>query len=69
MYQQVYVVYFRSGIIKDMKIDPRDKWRKVISLKLDTRGLVGGLSTSSIYRDLRIQNSHIWILAHDDLND
>ena len=76
MYQRVYEVYFTSGIIKDMKIDPRNKCRKVVSLKLDTRldisiyqGLMRKLDTNLIYWDLRIQNSHFWISAHDDLND
>ena len=42
MYHQMCEVYFTSGIIKDMKIDSRNKWRKIVSLKLDT----------SIYREL-----------------
>ena len=25
-----------SGFIKDMKVDPRNKWKKAISLSLDT---------------------------------
>ena len=33
------------------------------------RGLMKKLNTSSIYRDLWIQNSQIWISAHDDLDD
>ena len=72
MYQQVCEIYFTSGIIKDKKFDPRNKWRKVVSLKLDTscyQGLMRELGTSSIYQDLRIQNSQFWILAHDDLNN
>ena len=56
MYQEVREVYFTSGIIKVMKIDPRNKSRKVISVKLDTRldtsiyqGLMRELDTNSIY--------------------
>ena len=36
MYQEVLCSATSSGIIKDMKIDPRNKWRKAGSLKLDT---------------------------------
>ena len=76
MYRQVCEVYFTSGIIKGMKFDPKNKWRKVVSLKLDTRldtsiywWLIKKLDTSSIYQELWFQNSQIWNLAHDDLND
>ena len=30
MYQKVCEVYFTSGIIKDMKIEPKNKWKKLI---------------------------------------
>ena len=30
MYQEVCYSNISSGIIKDMKFDPRNKWRKVI---------------------------------------
>ena len=46
MYQQACEAYFTSGIIKDIKIDPRNKWRKAVSLKLDTS------FDTSIYLDL-----------------
>ena len=37
MYQEVCCSNISSGIIKDMKVDPRNKWRKaVVSLNLDT---------------------------------
>ena len=44
----MYEVYFTSGIIKDMKIDLRNKWRKIVSLKLGTsiyQGLMKELNT------------------------
>ena len=63
MYQQICEVYFTSDIIKDMKIDPRNKWTKVVSLKLDTRldtsiyrGLMKKLDTSSTYWTNEFQN-------------
>ena len=75
MYQEVCKVYILRGIIKDMKIDSKNKWRKVDSVILDTKldtsiyqDLMKKLNTSSIYRDLRFQNSQIWNLAHDDLD-
>ena len=46
MYQEVCKVYIIGGIIKDIKIEPRNKWRKTDLVILDT-----GLDTS-IYRDL-----------------
>ena len=76
MYHQVCEVYFTSDFIKDMKIDLRNKWRKAISLKLNNRldtrcyrGLMRELDTSSIYQDLQIRNSQIWISAHDDFDE
>jgi len=36
MYQEVYYSNISSDNIKDMKFDPRNKWRKVVSLKLNT---------------------------------
>ena len=36
MYQEVCKVYILSGIIKDKKIDPKNKWRKAISVIFDT---------------------------------
>ena len=36
MYQEVCKVFILSGIIKDMKIDPKNKWRKIVSTSLDT---------------------------------
>ena len=36
MYQEVCYSNISSGIIKDMKDGPRNKWRKTISLSLDT---------------------------------
>ena len=75
MYQEVCKVYILRGIIKDMKIDSKNKWRKVDSVILDTKldtsiyqDLMKKLNTSSIYQDLRFQNSQIWNLAHDDLD-
>ena len=75
MYEEVCKVYILRGIIKDMKIDSKNKWRKVDSVILDTKldtsiyqDLMKKLNTSSIYRDLRFQNSQIWNLAHDDLD-
>ena len=75
MYQEVCKVYILRGIIKDMKTDSKNKWRKVDSVilntKLDTsiyQDLMKKLNISSIYRDLRFQNSQIWNLAHDDLD-
>ena len=63
MYQQVCKVYFTNCVIKNMKIDPRNKWKKFISLNLDTsiyQGLMKKLDISSIYRDLQVQKSQIW---------
>ena len=71
MYQEVCKVYIVSGIIKDMKIDLRKKWKKVVSVFLDTNiywDLINKLDTSLIYRNLQFHNSQIWILAHDDLD-
>ena len=36
MYQEVCYSNISGGIIKDMKADSRNKWRKVVSLSLDT---------------------------------
>ena len=36
MYQKVCEVYFTSVIIKNMKIEPRNKWEKANLVKLDT---------------------------------
>ena len=36
MYQKVCCLNISSGFIKDMKIDSRNKWRKDVSLNLDT---------------------------------
>jgi len=54
MYQEVYCSNITSGIIKDMKIDQRNKWRKTVSLKFDAKldtscywGLMRKLDTSS----------------------
>ena len=72
MYQEVCFSNISSGIIKDMRFDPRNKWRKAFSWKLDTscyQGLMEKLDTSSIYWELQFQISQIWISAHDDLND
>ena len=52
MYQHVCEVYFTSGIIKDMKIEPRNKWRKADSVKLNT-----SLNTS-MYWDLMKDSWH-----------
>ena len=46
MYQEVCKVYITSSIIKDMKIEPRNKWRKADSVIFDT-----SLDTS-IYQNL-----------------
>ena len=35
MYQEVCYLNVSSDFIKDIKIDPRNKWRKVDSLGLD----------------------------------
>ena len=43
MYQEVCCSNISSGIIKNMKFDPRNKWGKVVSLNLNTscyRGLI-----------------------------
>ena len=73
MYLEEFFSNISSGIIKYMKIYPRNNWRNVVSLKLNTslntsiyRELMVKLDTSSIYQDLRFQNSHIWNLAHND---
>ena len=79
MYQEVHEVYFTSGIIKVMKIESRNKWKKkkkkTDSVKLDTSIYLRhneGFSTQarylSIYEALQFQNSQIWISAHDDLD-
>ena len=52
MYQQLCEVYFTSGIIKGIKIDPRNRWRKVISLNLDP------CFDTSIYRDIMKNSQH-----------
>ena len=36
MYQEVCCANISSGVIKDMKADPRNKWRKAVSYSLDT---------------------------------
>ena len=36
MYQGVCCSNITSDIIKDMKVDPKNKWRKVVSLSLNT---------------------------------
>ena len=36
MYQGVCCSNMSSGIIKDIKVDPRNRWRKAFSLSLDT---------------------------------
>ena len=36
MYQEVCCSNIASDIIKDMKVDLRNKWRKTVSLSLDT---------------------------------
>ena len=46
MYQEVCCSKTSSGIIKNIKIDQINKWRKVVWLKLDT-----SLDTS-IYQEL-----------------
>ena len=38
MYQVVCYSNISSGIIKDMKVDPRNKWEKVV-LNLDTSSI------------------------------
>ena len=75
MYQEVCKVYILRGIINDIKIDSKNKWRKVDSVILDTKldtsiyqDLMKKLNTSLIYQDLRFQNYQIWNLAHDDLD-
>ena len=63
MYQEICCSNISSGIIKGMKFDPRNKWRKIVTLKLNTscyRRLMKKLDTSSIYRELRFQNSQFW---------
>ena len=35
IYQEVYCSNISNGIFEDMKIDPRNKWRKIDSLSLD----------------------------------
>ena len=50
MYQEVCCSNISSGIIKDMKFDLRSKWRKVVSLKLNTscyQGLMKKFNTNS----------------------
>ena len=36
MYQEVCCTNITSGIIKNMKIEPRNKWRKAETVNLDT---------------------------------
>ena len=36
MYQEVCYSKILSGIIKDIKFDPKNKWKKVVSLKFNT---------------------------------
>ena len=36
MYQVVCCSNISSGIIKDMKVDPRNNWKKVVPLSLNT---------------------------------
>ena len=45
MYQEVCEIYFTSGIIKVLKIEPRNKWRKVNSVKLDTSSTLLSIET------------------------
>ena len=52
MYHQLCEVYFTSGIIKDMKIDPKNKWRKVVSLNLDTGNYQGLMKKLNALMDL-----------------
>jgi len=66
MYQEVCKVSILSVIIKDMKIDPKNKWRKIVLASLDTsldtsiyRSLMKKLNTNSICWDLRFQNSDL----------
>ena len=39
MYQEVCCSNICSGIIKDMKVDPRNRGRKVVLLSLDTNSI------------------------------
>ena len=39
MYQEVCCANISIGFIKDMKADPRNKWRKVVSLSFDTSSI------------------------------
>ena len=71
-----------SDIIENMKIEPRNKWRKVeignLDTSLDTSSTLASIKIKwwtsslawhlSIYRPTQIQNSQIWISAHDDLD-
>jgi len=66
MYQEVCYSSIWNGIIKDMKVDPRNKWRKIVSLKSRHKldrccywSLMEKLNTSSIYWDLRLQKFQI----------
>ena len=65
MYQEVCCSNISSGIIKDMKFDPRNKWWKAVSLKLNTsyyRGLMKIFTQARSIEnyDFRILKSEIW---------
>jgi len=63
MYQEVFCSNISSSIIKDMEVDPRNKWRKTVSLKLNTSyywGLMDKLDLSKLW----FQKSQIWNSAH-----
>ena len=57
-------VYFTSGIIKDKKIDLRNKWRKAVSLMLDTNcywDLMRDLDSQTIETyEFKILRSEFW---------
>ena len=43
MYEEVCCSNISSDIMKDMEFDPRNKWRKAISLKLNTTSTIGSV--------------------------
>ena len=55
MYQEICCLDILSGIIKNMKIEPRNKWRKVDSMKIGT-----SLDTSSLLVSIKTE----WRILH-----
>ena len=65
MYQGVCCSNISSGIIKDIKVNPRTKWRKTVSLSLDNLGLMyQGVCcsniSSGIIKDMKVDPRNKW---------